>query len=93
VAHQTYRPEPIQFRRFILEGIGVREYDSAFCANAECVLHVRAGDLNVKGNGNWAETPDGIVSGRQRVQSVMLCDQCAARVTGGELTVQRDCAA
>jgi hypothetical protein len=71
----------------------VREYDSVFCGNAECVLHVRAGDLNVKGNGNWAETPDGIVTGRQRVQSIMLCDRCAARIAGGELTVQRDCAA
>jgi hypothetical protein len=71
----------------------VREFDSVFCANTGCVLHVRAGDVNVEGNGNWAETRDGIFTGRQRVQAVMLCDQCAARVLRGELTVQRDCAA
>src|ERR1700733_10022127 len=93
LAHQTCRLEPIQFHRLILERYTVRECDSVFCANAECVLHVRAGDLSVKGNGNWAETPDGIVTGRQRMQSVMLCDRCAARVAGGELTVQRDSAA
>jgi hypothetical protein len=71
----------------------VSEYDSAFCANARCVLHVSPGDLNVKGNGNWAETSDGVITGRQRVQSIMLCDRCAARVVRGELAVQRDCAA
>jgi hypothetical protein len=71
----------------------VREYDSAFCANANCVLHVSPGDLNVKNNGNWAETLDGFTTGRQRVQSVMLCDRCAARVARGELAVQHDSAA
>jgi hypothetical protein len=71
----------------------VRECDLAFCANAGCALHVKVGDLNVQGNGNWAKTPDGIVMGRQRVLSVMLCDRCAMRVAHGELTVQRDCAA
>jgi len=71
----------------------VRENDSAFCENTGCVLHVRPGDVNIKGNGNWAETPDGIITGRQRVQTVMLCDRCAARVARGELTVQRDRAA
>ena len=91
MAHQTYRLEPN--RCLILEAISVREYDSVFCANAGCVLHVRGGDPNVQGNGNWAKTPDGTVMGRQRVQSVMLCDQCAARMAGGELTAQRDCAA
>jgi hypothetical protein len=93
LTHQTYRLEPIQFRRFILKGIGARDFDSVFCANAECMLHIRAGEPSVKGNGNWAETPDGIVTGRQRVQSVTLCDRCAARAGGGELTVQRDPAA
>jgi hypothetical protein len=71
----------------------VRECDLAFCANDGCALHVRVGDVNVQGNGNWAETPDGIVMGRQRVQSVMLCDRCAGRVARGELTVKPDCAA
>jgi hypothetical protein len=71
----------------------VREYDSAFCENIGCVLHVQPGDMNIEGNGNWAETPDGIITGRQQVQTVMLCDRCAARVARGELTVQRDRAA
>jgi hypothetical protein len=93
VADQAHRLEPSQFRRLIVERIGVRECDSAFCANAGCVLHIRTGDSNVQGNGNWAKTPDRIVMGRQRVQSVMLCDRCATRVRRGDLTLQRDCAA
>jgi len=92
VADQAHRHEPEQERRLILERIGMRDGDSAFCANAGCVLHVRAGDVNVKGNGNWAETPDGFITGRQRVHSVMLCDRCATRAACGELTVQLDCA-
>jgi len=64
----------------------MREYDWAFCANTGCVLHVRPGDVNVKGCGNWAEFGDGIILGRQRVESVMLCDRCAARILCGELT-------
>ena len=71
----------------------VRECDSVFCANTGCALHVKPGDANVEGSGNWAETADGIITGRQQVEAVMLCDQCAARVLRGELTVQRDCAA
>lgn len=92
MADQARRHEPGQDYRLILKGSIVRECDSAFCANAGCVLHVRAGDLNVKGNGNWAETPDGFITGRQRVQTVMLCDRCATRVARGELEVQLDCA-
>jgi hypothetical protein len=92
VADPARRHEPDQECRLILRGIIVRECDSAFCANAGCVLHVRAGDLNVKGNGNWAETPDGFITGRQRVQTLMLCDRCATRAARGELTVQLDCA-
>jgi len=71
----------------------VREFDSVFCANSRCVLHVRPGDANVEGIGNWAETADGIIIGRQRMGTVMLCDQCVARILRGELSVQRDCAA
>jgi hypothetical protein len=93
LARRTYRLEPDQVRRLILERIHVRECDSPFCANAECVLHVSPGDLNVKGNGNWAETPDGIITGRQRIQSDMLCDRCASKVARGELALQLDFAA
>ena len=64
------------------------EYDSVFCANTGCVLHVRPGDVNVRGNGNWAETADGVITGCQRVGTVILCDQCAVRVVRGELTLR-----
>jgi hypothetical protein len=67
----------------------VLEYDSVFCANTECALYVKPRDVNVKGNGNWAETTDGVITGRQRVGTIMLCDQCAARLVRGELTVRR----
>ena len=70
----------------------MRECDSVFCENPGCVLHVRPGEINVEGSGNWAETADGLIVGRQRVETVMLCDQCVARLLR-ELTVQRDCAA
>ena len=69
------------------------EYDSVFCANTGCALHVRPGDVIVKGNGNWAETADGVITGRQRAGTIMLCDQCAARVVRGELKLHCECAA
>ena len=62
------------------------EYDSIFCANPTCVLHVRPGDRNVQGSGNWAQLADGIIVGRRRVDAIMLCDRCAARVIKGEIT-------
>ena len=61
------------------------EYDSVFCANAGCVLHVRPGDRNVRGSGNWAELADGIIVGRRRVDAVMLCDWCAVKLMQGEI--------
>jgi hypothetical protein len=63
------------------------EYDSIFCANTGCVLHVRPGDPNVRGSGNWAQFEDGTIIGRRRVESTMLCDRCAARVMRGEVTL------
>ncbi len=63
----------------------MREYDSAFCANTDCVLHVKPRDINVKGCGNWAELADDIIVGRQRVEGIMLCDRCAVRLLCGEL--------
>ncbi len=61
------------------------EYDSIFCANAGCVLHVRPGDPNVRGSGNWARFTDGRIVGRRRVESTMLCDLCAVRLMNGEM--------
>jgi hypothetical protein len=63
------------------------EYDSIFCANSGCMLHVRPGDSNVRGSGNWAQLEDGTILGRRRVDSTMLCDQCAKRVMRGEVTL------
>jgi hypothetical protein len=64
------------------------EYDSIFCANATCILHVRPGDPNVQGSGNWAQLADGTIVGRRRVDAIMLCDRCATKVLRGELTLR-----
>ena len=61
------------------------DYDSIFCANTACLLHVRPGDANVRGSGNWAQLADGIIVGRRRVGSVTLCDRCAAKAMNGEV--------
>ena len=55
------------------------EYDSIFCANSGCLLHVRPGDSNVRGSGNWAQLDDGTILG--------LCDRCAERVMRGEVAL------
>jgi len=47
-----------------------------FCSNPECVLHVRHGDLQVFGSGEWAVRPDGIVRSRRLVNGQTLCDVC-----------------
>jgi len=63
------------------------EFDSIFCANPRCVLNVRPGDANVHGSENWAQLTDGIIVGRRRVDAVMLCDRCAARVMKEEVVL------
>lgn len=63
------------------------EYDAMFCANTGCDLHVRPGDPNVHGSGNWAQFEDGTVIGRRRIESTMLCDRCANLVMRGEVTL------
>jgi hypothetical protein len=67
--------------------------DSIFCANRACVLHVRRGDANVRGSGNWAQLADGIIVGRLRVASLTLCDRCAGQVLRGEILVGKKNAA
>ena len=54
-----------------------------FCANPSCVLHVRAGERGVRGAGEWAVRPDGVVTSRRRVGGEMFCDVCA-RAAGEE---------
>jgi hypothetical protein len=63
------------------------DHDSMFCANRACVLHVRRGDANVRGSGNWAQFADGLIVGRLRVGNATLCDRCAIQVLRGELLV------
>ena len=63
------------------------EFDSFVCANLRCVLHVRPGDTNVRGSGNRAQLADGIIVGRRRVDAIMLCDRCAARVMNGDVVL------
>ncbi len=47
-----------------------------FCGNPSCELHVRAGEPNVRGAGNWATLSDGRVVGRGRYGDQILCDPC-----------------
>jgi hypothetical protein len=47
-----------------------------FCGNPSCELHVRAGEPNVQGAGNWATLSDGRVVGRGRYGDQILCDPC-----------------
>jgi hypothetical protein len=47
-----------------------------FCANPACVLHVRAGDPGVTGEGDWAVLADGRTFGRSRHGNTVLCDAC-----------------
>lgn len=53
-----------------------------FCSNAECVLHVRPGDPQVFGSGEWAVRPDGVVTSRRLQHGRMVCDVCAGRRAG-----------
>jgi len=52
------------------------DFDSYFCTNPQCVLHVRAGDPGVEGFGNWAVLPSGVQVGRGRYAGTYLCDRC-----------------
>jgi hypothetical protein len=72
-----------------MTAVHLAEYESTFCANAGCVLHVRPGDANVRGSGNWAQLADGTILGRRRVDTMMLCDRCAATVLRGDVILAR----
>jgi hypothetical protein len=52
------------------------DFGSYFCADPQCVLHVRAGEPGVEGFGNWAVLPSGVQVGRGRYAGTYLCDQC-----------------
>ncbi len=67
--------------------VALMEYDSVFCANTGCILHVGPQDPHVRGRGNWAKLTDGTLIGRQRIDGAMLCDTCARRILAGEVTL------
>jgi hypothetical protein len=48
----------------------------SFCSNPECDLHVSPGDARVRGHGNWAELPDGVILGRGLYDGRFYCDRC-----------------
>jgi hypothetical protein len=55
------------------------ERGAPFCADPACDLHVRLGDSQVEGGGNWVSLPDGRIFGRGRFGNRMLCDACGTR--------------
>jgi hypothetical protein len=57
----------------------VPESGNLFCNNPTCDLHVRAGDSNVRGFGNWAVLANGLTVGRGLYDGVFLCDRCGRR--------------
>ncbi len=57
--------------------------DELFCSNADCVLHVRAGDPGVCGRGEWALRPDGVLTSRGVYGGRVMCDVCGR--TGGSV--------
>jgi hypothetical protein len=64
------------------------EFGAYFCANPACALHVRAGEPNVHGRGNWARHPDGWLVGRSRYGGAMLCDDCGRAYNEGRLQLR-----
>lgn len=58
-----------------------------FCSDANCVLHVRVGDPQVFGAGEWAVRPDGVVTSRRLVHGRMVCDVCARRRTRSSISI------
>ena len=55
-----------------------------FCDNERCVLHVRAGDPGVRGSGEWAVRPDGVVTSRRLAGGRIVCDVCAGVAQAGD---------
>lgn len=47
-----------------------------FCGNPYYGQHVRAGDPGVRGSGNWAILPNGVVIRRGIYEGQYLCDVC-----------------
>lgn len=63
-----------------------------FCANPQCVLHVRPDDPRVQGQGHWALRPDGVWVGQTAHDGAMYCDLCvrAAVLTAPQASTPAD---
>jgi hypothetical protein len=49
-----------------------------FCSNSRCTFHVRVGDRNVRGFGDWATLGNGTTVSHRWIRGELLCDLCAA---------------
>lgn len=57
------------------------EIDHVFCSQPHCCLHVSRFSPNVKGQGNWATLPNGLVVGRSVQNGRYVCDLCLQAMT------------
>lgn len=48
-----------------------------FCSNPRCAFHVRVGDTQVAGFGDWATLTDGTTVSHRWIRGELLCDLCA----------------
>jgi hypothetical protein len=48
-----------------------------FCSVPGCVFHVRVGDRNVRGFGDWATLKDGTTVSHRWIDGELLCDLCS----------------
>lgn len=51
-----------------------------FCASQTCELHIYANDIRIRGAGNWAVLPSGLIFSRVLVNGNYYCDRCALRL-------------
>jgi hypothetical protein len=54
-----------------------------FCATRTCALHLTANDPRVRGHGEWAHLPSGLIVGRTRIDGQHYCDVCARDLNAG----------
>lgn len=48
-----------------------------FCATLTCALHLSSNDARIRGQGEWALLPNGLIVGRTAVNGQRYCDICA----------------
>jgi hypothetical protein len=81
VAARSESPARAPQRPFPLEPDTARTRGSSefFCSKARCDFHVRVGDPNVNGFGDWETLKSGITVSHRWIDGHLLCDLCAAR--------------